>query len=85
MCFVCQSAMSIAASAMSIVPGIGTTDGVIDSTSKPTSRQVAAAVESATLSSRAGRSCEKRGDTTVVGGESYTCRRTGKSLRWRRD
>jgi len=84
-CFVCQSAMSIAASAMSIVPGIGTTDGVVDSTAKPPSRQVAAAVESATFSSRAARSCEQRGDTTVVGGESYTCRRTGKGLRWRRD
>jgi len=43
---------------------------------KPPSRQVAAAVESATFSSRAGRSCEQRGDTTVGGGDSYTCSRT---------
>jgi len=84
MCIVCQTAMSLAASAMSVVPGIGTTDGVVVP-SEP-SRGRVSSILPGTESVAAPRSsrCDEQGRILVYGGDTFTCQRTTKGLRWRR-
>ena len=84
MCLVCQTAISLAASAMSFVPGIGRIDSGVVPSELATAQVSAILPGTESMTATRGSRCVEQGRVIVSGADIFTCQRTEKGLRWRR-